>query len=332
MLAIAEGPGGARAIIPVLEYLSIKSVPFMIVDDGFLAEESPKDWNRVSSILEGENSIEELFESKKVKVFLFATSALGSFTLQIARIAKKYSIICVHLLDSWMNYKKRLMLDSEMILPDHYLVMDDLAYEGALTDGLSATLLEIVGQPALASLNTEYRETKLEKRTDGKKLLVFISEPAEADQGAGVESPQYRGYTEKTVLKEFCKRLTPFSDQYFIGIAPHPREDCKELFECWQKYCGTLEGGLLENGGREAVFLADGVAGMASILLYEAWLINKPVISLQPGLCNNDLDFIRKRQGKLCVADHNELESKMKEWLGQVAEPKENISIRDELK
>jgi len=69
------GPGGARAIIPVLEYLSSKSTPFVIVDDGFLAEESPKDWDRTSAILEGENSIEELFDSQKIKVLFFATSA-----------------------------------------------------------------------------------------------------------------------------------------------------------------------------------------------------------------------------------------------------------------
>jgi len=224
------------------------------------------------------------------------------------------------------------MIDGEMFFPDLYLVMDDLAYEGACADGLPATALKIVGQPALASLNKEYRQTKLKKRGNGKKLLVFISEPAEADQGAGVESPQYRGYTEKTVLKEFCKRLNSFSDKYLIGIAPHPRENREELFKFWQKFRGNLEGGLLEKGGREAVFAADGVAGMTSILLYEAWLINKPVISLQPGLCKNDLNFMRKRQGVLCVTEHNEWGNAMDEWLGQLAEPKENRNFRDELK
>ncbi len=332
ILAIANGPGGARAVMPVLEYLSGKSIPFTIVDDGFLTEESPKDWNRTRAILGGENSIEELFDDKKIELLFFATSTLDTFTLQVVKLAKKYSITCVHLLDSWMNYKKRLMSGGEVLLPNLYLVMDDLAYEGACFEGLPEIVLKIAGQPALARLNEEYLQAKPWKTGDGKKQLVFISEPAEADQGAGVESPQYRGYTEKTVLKEFCNRLNGSSGEYTIGIVPHPRENREELLDCWQTYRDTLEGGLLEMSGREAIFAAGGVAGMASILLYEAWLINKPVISLQPGLCKKELDFMHKREGVLWVTNHNEFGSSIDEWLGQVASLRENVAIREGLK
>jgi hypothetical protein len=72
--------------------------------------------------------------------------------------------------------------------------------------------------------------------------------------------------------------------------------------------------------GREAVWFADGVAGMASILLYEAWLLGKPVISLQPDLRQDALRMLQRRQGVVFVDMYAEAAKAIGRW-GEALQP-----------
>lgn len=62
---------------------------------------------------------------------------------------------------------------------------------------------------------------------------------------------------------------------------------------------------------------ADRVAGMASILLYEAWLVGKPVISLQPGLVRADLAAAVRRPGIAMVTESGQAEAAIAAWLAE---------------
>lgn len=342
ILAVAGDVGGARAVIPVLDYLASVGESLTIVDYGFLTNEAPNSWKRTPAILRGKDSLEHLFDTERFKVLIFATSVKDAFPLRVAQLARRFGVYVICLLDNWMNYRHRLRMNGQQVfLPDLYMVMDALAFEGACADGIPASILRVIGQPALASLGEEYRKWSMEDRRrkfealglrEEKKLIVFISEPAEADQGSGPEFPRYRGYTEKTVLRELCARLQPFSDKCQLGIVRHPREQFDGLNKLWQECHGTLRGGLLEiDKGRQAVFLADGVAGMASILLYEAWLINKPVISLQPGLCKPQLNVMEQREGIFCITSAAEWDAVMREWMDEVDKLGESLGFKKDL-
>jgi hypothetical protein len=85
--------------------------------------------------------------------------------------------------------------------------------------------------------------------------------------------------------------------------------------------------------GREAVLLADGVIGMASILLYEAWLLQKPVISVQPNLRRGDLRYLEKRRGLHFSGQKSNLSVIFQLWWQEVKEYKfKNSKFRDDLK
>jgi hypothetical protein len=340
ILAVSGDIGGARTLLPVLEYLFECKKPFSIVKHGFLANDAPIEWDRVAAILHGENSLELLFRKGCFKKVVFSTSIKDTFPLEVARLARELGIYVVCLLDNWMNYRHRLEIDGKpTFLPDEYLVMDDLAFKEACNDGLPPSLIKIVGHPGLSGLAFEYQQwlknnRKLKAIDSGskKKLIAFISEPAESDQGSGPQVPQYRGYTEKTVLKEFCLRLQPFANKYKLNIVSHPREDVGGLERVWRQCQGTLEGEILKTGnGRQAVFAADGIAGMVSILLYEAWLMNKPVISLQPGLCKLQINLFQKREGVFCVVDVSEWSSALSRWMAEVDKTDNSFCIRKDL-
>ena len=85
--------------------------------------------------------------------------------------------------------------------------------------------------------------------------------------------------------------------------------------------------------GREAIFLTDGVIGMASILLYEAWLLQKPVISIQPNLRQEHLRYLEKRPGLHFSTEKAELSAIFQLWWQEVMEGKfKKPNLRDDLK
>jgi len=342
ILAASGDIGGAMAIIPVLKYLSDCNEPFAIVEHGFLASKAPKTWKRVPAVLEGSGSLERFFKDDCFKEVVFTTSVKDTFPLKLARTAARQGVPVLCLLDNWMNYIYRLGIDGEpAFIPTVYMVMDDLAKAEAIREGVPESVLRVVGQPALGSLADDYQSWKKQDRAKyfesagldiTKKLVVFISEPVSDDQGSGPENTQYRGYTEKTVLKELCARFQPFADKYQLWLVPHPRQDVDGLHKVWEQSRGVLEGGIFKvKNGRQAIFMADGVAGMVSILLYEAWLMNKPVISLQPGLCRPQLDIFRKRNGIFCVTKASEWDIVMTAWVCKIDKSSKFDSFRKDI-
>ena len=327
ILIVSGDIGGAKAVGAVLSMLSDYTKDFYVVRHREF-NISNNDWKTIDIEIINENTWSLVFDTLDIKILLWSTSVSDIFPLRLARKAKELGVYVICLLDNWMNYKFRLEIDGEKpLIPDCYMVMDQLAYDEAIRDGIPENILKITGNPALASINSEYRKycnsyrcIKSEELSIGsKKLVVFISEPAEMDQGSDNTFPNFRGYTEKTVLKHFCENMQSYADEIYIGIISHPRENKEELLKSWDCYRGKLEGGCINvKNGREAVFLADGVSGMTSILLYESWLLNKPTLSLQPNIQNDSLRALEKRKGIVCLVDNSQWHEKILKWCDKV--------------
>jgi len=330
VLIVSGDAGGARAVIPVARKFFEEKVPFIVADNGIIDKEAPLEWPRVSIQYEGRNGLlGDIFAQHDIGLVIFTTSVKDTMPLAVARLAKSKKIPVICVLDNWMNYRYRMEIDGfPAFYPDIYTVMNDHAFDEAVADGIPSYILKITGQPALASLGEEFsiskkldRDKKVETIgiSPDKRLVVFISEPAAKDSGSGPENNRFRGYTEKTVLCKLCKEMQPFFGEIYLGLIRHPREERDSLSLSWQECRGRLDGGIIDAWtGREAVFLSDGVAGMTSILLYEAWLVGKPVISLQPGLIDKKLAFMSKNQGAYIVTDNDSLKGSILNWMKDV--------------
>jgi hypothetical protein len=327
VLFAAGDVGGARALLPVMQVCADTGLPFVLLAHGHLAQEAPEPWPRVYCC--GDNTdgaMQNFLRCHDIGQFVFASSVHDSLPLSMARCAQKLGMQVMHVLDNWTGYRRRLEMDGlPALVPDVYTVMDDYALRAAVRDGVKASVLEVTGQPALASLADEFKALSTDELLHRRQrfgfarekiLLVFISEPVAQDQGASPTAAHYRGYTEKDVLQLFCRRLQPLADRLEIALLPHPRENRAALSGLWRHCQGALRGGVVTGiSGREAVWCADGVAGMASILLYEAWLLGKPVISLQPGLRQDFLRMLQKRQGVVFVDAYAGAEEAIGRWV-----------------
>ena len=341
VLAVSGDIGGQKALIPVLESMAERQIDFRIVDHRGLGNISDK-WIKSLITSSNEDKWNEILKKERISSLIFTTSVSDNFPLKLAKSAKNANIAVFSILDNWMNYRKRLEINGEStLLPDIYFVMDKVAFDGAVREGIPESILKIAGQPALADIKRDFdslcgtAKRKIYKSAciaPDRKFILFISEPAEKDQGEDFTNPLFRGYTEKTVLKRVCKELQRYKDKIYFGILPHPREDSDALLKIWHQNKGELKGGKITAFGRNAVFAADGVCGMTSILLYEAWLVNKPIMSLQPGLIREDLrNLFSGRDDILCLSENREWSGKIDEFMDKVLNVRQCATLRKEL-
>ncbi len=336
ILFAAGDVGGARALIPVINEAVTRGHHATVLRNGYIAREAAPKWHWVS--LSASNDIAEIdaaLDDLTPDVVVFASSVKDYAALALARRAQARGLKLLHVLDSWSAYSSRMSTDGFPALsPDIYAVMDTLAADAAVADGVSRSSIRVTGQPDLSSRVLAYSSDKKQRIKDigQSKQILFVSEPAAADHGSSAESKLYRGYTEADVVQLLCEALQSSKDQFYLSVLPHPREDAVQLEKIWEEHRGTLNGMVLQKS--KAVIPVgnfDGVIGMSSILLYEAWLTGRPTLSLQPGLRHHALRQIGLRPGAFLIDVRAGAEQKIQDWLNAV-KPGLPVQVRDEAK
>jgi hypothetical protein len=228
-------------------------------------------------------------------------------------------------LDNWSSYNRRLQTDDGPLLePDLYAVMDEAARQGALAEGVSESCLVVTGHPAFAEFAEELRmlphcerhaaANRLNLPTD-KVNLAFVSEPFWQVFGENTCAPDHPGFTAERVLASFAVALAPYAARIHLAILPHPKQNAAEVEKLWERVRGNLAGGVVSlNRGRDILPALDGIAGMASILLYEAWLGGLPALSLQPGCRVKDLQRFALLDGIEYVATEEAIPAATAAW------------------
>ncbi|TAK99866.1 MAG: hypothetical protein EPO08_15085 [Rhodospirillaceae bacterium] len=335
VLFAAGDVGGARALIPIIHLAQQQGLETMVLRHGHLAIEGSPEWRWIAS----EGDIDALHAALMVArpdVVVFASSVKDPTALAIARLAQRRQIPTVHVLDSWTMYRQRMTTDGlHMFVPTIYTAIDDLAADGAAAEGIPKSILRITGQPALvtASWRTTADQTPIHKSAHKNIDLLFVSEPAAADHGESSQSLQYRGYTEASVLSLLCSALQPLSDGIFVSVLPHPRENASDIENVWNTQKGSLLGTVLrQNALGDKLAQFDGIIGMASVLLYQAWLAGRPVLSIQPELRIAALRQIEHRDGATLVDNSVGAREKIRAWVagltpGQMPKPRPELTL-----
>lgn len=317
-MIIASDIGGARAIKPIIKPLLDNGLNVIIVDNGILPSLFEFPIKKINnSLIASKESFKKYITDNNITTLCFGTSVHDILPITIAKWSKELGIRTICVLDNWMNYKKRLLLNGELILPDIYAIMDEMAYNDAIDDGIPKEILQITGHPDLADITVDAsKQFKESLNIQNKKLITFILEPVLLDQGDSPSNPSYRGYTEYDIMEKFYNAILPYKDEVHIAILPHPRQEKDKLYKFWNEICKDVSWNKIEiDKGRIPVLSSDNVVGMTSILLYEAWLAGIPALSFQPNLIRDDLKTLQRREGCFCVFKDNEIENTVKKWI-----------------
>lgn len=323
MIFFAAGdPGGSRAIMQVILQMEKEGLPYVVLEHGYLGNELP---------IEARGHLCPPDKAKELvcqaSAFVFGSSVSDVVPLDLARHAKKRGLPVMHILDNWSSYLKRLCTDGQPpLIPDVYAVPDAIARDMAQAEGVPGDCIAVTGHPCMGrGLPGE------DAREMGAVINVaFISEPFSMVLGHDITAPNHPGFTEDAVLSAFCESMRQFGERACIHILPHPKQDLTAIRELWAACGNGLKGVIHRPGlGSRALSGMDGVAGMASILLYEAWLKGLPCLCMQPGCRTADLRRFSLLDGIFYAGEWSAMQDATARWF-ELCAAREAFATRPE--
>lgn len=344
IVAVAQDPGGAIAILPVLRALARKSqIQISILARQHACQvfdQAGLSFQDCDTPLENENTNWLEFARKWLRryspdVVLTATSLDSGPDRGFIRATRLEGIPCIVILDSWTNYHARFLEPGESqlttdMLPEIVGVIDSFSADEMIRYGVPEDRLRVVGQPdfdhfvdwASSTEGLAHRNgvrTQLGVTQD-ERLVVFFSQPISEMYGPE-DSPVYRGYNESIVLELLLASISSIHRPIHLAIKMHPKE-------AMDKFASLLYDNKLsalvveEQGADDLIMAADLVVGMTSIALVRAALANRPVLSIQPNLKVEDA-LVLGRMGILKPVTDSGLVS---EYLWQALEGRDGFS------
>jgi len=220
----------------------------------------------------------------------------------ITLAARNLGIRSLAILDFWLEYKERfsdLFTDESFkFLPDKIAVMDKIAVKEMLSKGFSREKLIITGNPYFDSLKKRAASFSREKRMALRKkigldcrLLIFYATTCFERE------KKILGYWDLDNIKIISEVFSSLpKEKIGLVIGLHSRLPQKDLRKI-TKYVGHTNPRIKVIGnvdGRELILVSDLVLTSLSTVGLEAVLLNKPSLSLQPGLKKEDPFIVSK--------------------------------------
>jgi hypothetical protein len=307
-------PGGAEVLIPVIRLLQKNDYCVYVFAYGHAGERFKK--NDIPFAEVGPIGKQHGFPGGAGPDFVITSAASlpekdmsERFLWGNARVA---GIETLAFNDQWQNYSARFSGCGKderlMYLPDYINCIDDIGKAEMLREGFPQEKLLTFGHPYLAGVRKAFSSVtiadilpQLDTGTSefrSEDTLLFVSEPLLENFG------NKRGYNQYTVLNHFLRNVQSSRRNARVIIKLHPK-DKGERFREIAAFFTDIRINFVQNelSSLECLALADRVFGMTSIMLIEAYLLGKSVVSLQPGLVPEDPLVLSRHRLISCITD-----------------------------
>lgn len=347
ILFFARDPGGVNVILPVYRQMKNRFETIVYAKD-FAVERIKRQNIPVKNIveeykLEGEESLCDFLLDIKPDAVVTGTSLDDYTERYLWSAAEKLQIKSYAVLDQWTNpgirfskygYGQKDIYErchKHIYYPWRILVMDELAKTLLIKDGIVESRIVVTGQPHFGCIQKKYQQAQevYDKRYWN---IVYVSEPISQNYDDG-KTELYWGFDEKTIFFQLYDSLTkivPYLPKKVrIIIRPHPRE----ISDNWKKVDGALECEDLKiivdakNDNFSILKSADIVCGMSSMFLIEAAICQKPILSVEIGLCREN-PFVLDKVG-ICssVVTKEELLRQLKETFAKLQTGEQKVGL-----
>lgn len=243
-----------------------------------------------------------ILQRLKPKAVILGTSHDSTTERIICSETRKKKIFCLSFIDWWSNFGARFSTPNTYdlrFLPDMITVADQDALDGCVADGIPKKLIRITGNPYWDYLNLKKERKKMKElgKKTRKKLRIPENRLIITVFSSNIRNLNLNlGYDEH----DFWKAMSPLPAATSTGasifwlLKPHPREDRKDLEKMLKKYRINISIIDIDKFSAEDVIAASDIAiGMCSSTLFEAALLGKKVISLQPNMNLKRLGYLR---------------------------------------
>jgi hypothetical protein len=211
-------------------------------------------------------TILEYLDIVKPKLIILSASAAEELEYLFILNAKLLDIKTASFIDTWTNYKNRYIYNGKEVYPDIILSIDKKCTEEMIKDGISAEIIQEIGQP--------YLEEFCENIPPLGERVLLAMQPIKNTRGNGL------GYNEEDFLKLTLSAVKEVCKNKEIHITLHP-DNSLDTFK--QKDIEVTEG-----QGIEDIKKSHTVLGMFSMQMIIAYLWDRRVASVQPKLKGED--------------------------------------------
>jgi hypothetical protein len=297
VLVFVEDPGAANMIIGLDEALRSHGLAARIV--------APERLHRYleahGQLCAAANAVENLLDLERPRVLLVGTSEdPQSAGLALVAWGRCRGIPTAAVVDGPANAEHRFRGRSTAPLahaPDRLAVPDERTARAYARLGFPSDAIAVCGHP-LHDRVLEAREAldhqgrgRVRKRvfpglTEDRVLVLFLAELSDGlDPTQFVRGPEYtlagRGGSDRRtdiVLEEVLDALRPLRDRIRLALRLHPKNTPAEF----APYGPELDAVSAAGTAWDAVYASDLVVGMTTVLLFEAALLGRPVLSMLP--------------------------------------------------
>ncbi|MDE2001764.1 MAG: CDP-glycerol glycerophosphotransferase family protein [Patescibacteria group bacterium] len=207
-------------------------------------------------------------------ILVSGTSAQTAFEKKLIPPLRNAGVKTIAVLDFWAHYRERFSSPRKPLayMPDVICVPDVRARREMIADGFPSSRLAITGNPYFDSFS-KMRNKKAEQR----RTILFVSQPTS-------DRVKEFGFQEFRVLEDLLAATRDLKGDYTVVIRPHPKE-AEGKFKSYRAKDVVID----ESSPIEKLLARAGlVVGMNSMVLYQAAVAGKKVISYQPGLKTQD--------------------------------------------
>jgi hypothetical protein len=328
ILLFSRDPGGANTIISLVKPLEERGCQICLYGkDAALAKYAHANLNyaNIMDVIEDVtlSSVERLITNEKPDLIITGTSADDYTEKFIWNVSEKLKIPSFAIMDQWVNYGVRFSNYGVSELreyaknrlhpyqPSKILVMDEIAKNEAVKEGLEPTRIEITGNPYIETLFFKATEITKDKINDIKKrfgvksgdfFITFVSEPISDTYQETDLSGHYWGYSERIIFRYLLSSLSEAvnsgQNRIIIVLRLHPKERKNNFYDIINDFnhSNILIYIDKDSDPLELVLASNLVCGMSSMLLIESMVLSIPIMSIQIGLIRES-PFLPDRLG-----------------------------------
>jgi hypothetical protein len=298
IISYAEDPGAANFIIPLHNELAAVGYNLFFLIDSFLLDYvSIKE---ASCVVVDPENIFEFVEKEKPDIILCGTSDnKNSLSFKLIEYAKKENIKTVAIVDMCVNLDKRLSGNTDEPLkytPDYIAVCDLSTANHFEKLGFPRENIFVCGNPNLESLNKSKVKYSTEdivkarksifKCSDEDIVFLFLTESIDqVNPEASYRDDEYtlsgRGdddFRSVIVLQDVVDVVKEIDENIKIIVRLHPKDNVENYINIFDDVAGVDE----NKDPILSVLCADLVIGMTTMLLFEAYVLNKQTLSVLP--------------------------------------------------
>ena len=223
--------------------------------------------------IESEDNVEQFVA--ECHSFICGTSGKSDFERSIFAQARILNKETTAILDHWINYKERFVLNGNLVLPKNLITVDKYAYQIA-KETFPECNIEEMKNPYLEEFYNHYTELTLQKEISDKSEILYISEgfsehKREGEIGSGNDFEYFKKFLHV--------RQRLFEPGLALRIRLHPSEDISKLNQYREIYSDILQSDFSIDLALD-LSRANCVVGVSSMALILAASCGIPTFSL----------------------------------------------------